>query len=178
MKTKILVAEIPFGESVESVLDSILRDTIVDTPRGFSSRVTRTAFTPNRQSRVDHRPLNDALVDEFSVSREVRFGQPLPAWGVAGKPADNNKVFGAGFHIDEPRIENYAFGDEWKFESDKEAFDRFVDAGEDCVARGLARPDGVTEHRVQAIRKRIQDGPAFPHETGGNELIGESHIWR
>lgn len=169
MKTKILVAEIPFGESVESVLDSILRDTIVDAPRGFSSRTTRTTFTPNRQSRVKHCTFGNAFDEDFSVSREVRFDEPLPAWGVAGQPKeDKNKIFGAGFEVDEPRAEDYRL--RWQFEDDHAAFDRFVEAGLDCEARGLTKKSNAPIHKVNAIRKRIQDGPVF-----NVDLIGETH---
>lgn len=170
MKAKILVAEVPFAASLIDVLGDILRDEAVCEEHDCS------CFAP--KSRVERKPIFEApRFSEPTTTCGCRH-TPINGWGIAGKPADENKVFGACFKIDEPSIESYAFGDEWKFESDKEAFDRFVDAGEDCVARGLARPEGVTEHRVQAIRKRIQDGPAFPHETGGRELIGESHIWR
>lgn len=173
MKAKILVAEVPFAASLIDVLNDVLNDEAVCEARkcrDFNSRPTFTSTT--RVSRFEA-PSFSAPTTTCSCRTA-----PRPEWGIAGEPADEDKVFGACYKIDEPRIESYAFGDEWKFESDKEAFDRFVDAGEDCVARGLVRPEGVTEHRVQAIRKRIQDGPAFPHETGGRELIGESHIWR
>lgn len=49
--------------------------------------------------------------------------------------------FGAGFEIDEPRLEDYA--DRKKFEDDLAAYNRFVEAGEDCVRRGLEKPEWV-----------------------------------
>jgi hypothetical protein len=96
--------------------------------------------------------------------------QPLPEWGIAGEPADENKVFGAGFEIDEPRARDY--DERWKFESDHAAFDRFVTAGEDCVARGLAKKNDAPITKVNAVRKRIEDGPVM-----GVDLIGETDWW-
>lgn len=49
--------------------------------------------------------------------------------------------FGAGFEIDEPRLEDYT--DRKKFEDDLAAYNRFVEAGEDCVRRGLEKPEWV-----------------------------------
>lgn len=49
--------------------------------------------------------------------------------------------FGAGFEIDEPRLEDYT--DRKKFEDDLAACNRFVEAGEDCVRRGLEKPEWV-----------------------------------
>lgn len=49
--------------------------------------------------------------------------------------------FGAGFEIDEPRPQDYT--DKKKFEDDLAAYDRFVEAGEDCVRRGLEKPEWV-----------------------------------
>lgn len=49
--------------------------------------------------------------------------------------------FGAGFEIDEPRLEDYT--DKKKFEDDLAAYNRFVEAGEDCVRRGLEKPEWV-----------------------------------
>lgn len=153
MKAKILVAEVPFAASIIDVLNDVLNDEAVCEARkcrDFNSRPTFTSTTT-----CGCRPT------------------PRPEWGIAGKPADENKVFGACYEIDEPSIESYAFGDEWKFESDKEAFDRFVDAGEDCIARGMGKKSNAPKHKVNAIRKRIEDGPVF-----GLDLVGESHIWR
>ena len=168
MKAKILVAEVPFAASLIDVLDDILRDEAVCEARkcrDFNSRPTFTS-TP-RVSRFEA-PSFSAPTTTCSCRTA-----PRPEWGIAGKPADEDKVFGACFEIDEPSIESYAFGDEWKFESDKEAFDRFVDAGEDCIARGMGKKSNAPKHKVNAIRKRIEDGPVF-----GLDLVGESHIWR
>ena len=164
MKAKILVVNLPFGDSVVDALNDIIddiEDARVEKHHDWCG--CEEEFIPREPTRKPW---------DCSCTR------PLQPWGIAGKPADKNLRFGAGFNINEPTIDSYAIGDEWKFESDKESFDRFVEAGNDCVARGLAAPEGVTLHKCNAIRKRIQDGPAFPHEVGYNELIGESHIWR
>ena len=91
-------------------------------------------------------------------------------WGVKGKKADENLRFGAEFAVDEPRCEDYDC--RWEFEDDHEAFDRFVEAGEDCVERGLARPEGVVAHRCNAIKKPIGCPPPM-----NKEFIGETHWW-
>jgi len=99
---------------------------------------------------------------------------PIPQWGVCGEEADDDLRFGAEFAVDEPRCEDY--DKRWQFESDHEAFDRFVEAGEDCVARGLARPEGVTAHRCNAVRKKLNEAPPMRDELP-SELIGETHWW-
>ena len=81
---------------------------------------------------------------------------------------DKNKRFGAGFEIDEPRAEDYAH--RWMFESDHAAYDRFVDAGEDCVARGMKKKSDAPIHKVKAFRRNLEDGPVF-----GVDLVGETH---
>lgn len=103
-----------------------------------------------------------------TMDRPCRNERPLPEWGIAGKPANEALRFGAGFEIDEPRAEDY--DKRWQFESDHAAFDRFVDAGEDCVARGMEKKSDAPIHKVNAIRNRIEDGPVF-----GVNLIGETH---
>ena len=97
---------------------------------------------------------------------------PLPRWDVCenGNQEDQFKRFGAGFEIDEPRWEDY--DDREEFEDDHAAYDRFVDAGEDCVARGLEKPEGVEIQKVNAIRKRIDEVPPM-----NIELIGETNWW-
>lgn len=102
-------------------------------------------------------------------------GGPAPEWGIGGTPACENKRFGAEFKITEPRCEDY--DERWMFEDDHKAFDKFVEAGEDCIARGLATPEGVTTHRCGAIRKPVNCPPPMRNEVPGGELIGETHWW-
>ena len=161
MKAKILVAEVPFAASIIDVLNDVLNDEAVCEARkcrDFNSRPTFTSTT--RVSRF-----------EAPTTTCGCRPAPLPEWGIAGESADENKIFGADFEIDEPRIESYAH--RWQFESDHEAFDKFVSAGEDCIARGMGKKSNAPKHKVNAIRKRIEDGPVF-----GLDLVGESHIWR
>lgn len=95
---------------------------------------------------------------------------PIPQWGIGGKPADENLRFGAEFAIDEPRRSDYDNRED--FEYDHQLYDEFVSAGEDCVERGLARPEGVTAHRCNAIRKKLNEAPPM-----GINLIGETDWW-
>lgn len=97
-------------------------------------------------------------------------GAPLPPWGIGGKPADENLRFGAGFEIDEPRRQDYE--SRWEFEDDHRAFDRFVDAGEDCVARGLEKKSSAPITKCKAIRKQPWEAP--PMDV---DLIGETDWW-
>lgn len=122
---------------------------------------------------VDTEPCEEFVWERFSeptttFDKCCSKKQPLPEWGIAGRPANEALRFGAGFEIDEPRAEDY--DKRWQFESDHAAFDRFVDAGEDCVARGMEKKSDAPIHKVKAIRKRIEDGPVF-----GVDLIGETH---
>ena len=95
---------------------------------------------------------------------------PIPQWGVTGKKADENLRFGAEFAIDEPRRSDYDNRED--FEYDHQLFDEFVSAGEDCVERGLARPEGVTAHRCNAVRKKLNEAPPM-----NLDLIGETDWW-
>jgi len=100
---------------------------------------------------------------------------PIPQWGIGGEPADEDLKFGAEFAIDEPRRSDYDNRED--FEYDHMLYDEFVEAGEDCVARGLARPEGVTAHRCNAIRKQLHEAPPMRDEIPGGELIGETDWW-
>ena len=95
---------------------------------------------------------------------------PIPQWGISGEPADENLRFGAEFVIDEPRRSDYDNRED--FEYDHQLFDEFVSAGEDCVERGLARPEGVTAHRCNAVRKKLNEAPPM-----NLDLIGETDWW-
>lgn len=97
-------------------------------------------------------------------------GAPLPQWGITGRKADEDLRFGAGFEIDEPRCEDY--DKRWQFESDHKAYDRFVEAGEDCVARGLERKGTGPVTKCKAFRKRLGEAPPM-----NVDLIGETHWW-
>lgn len=115
---------------------------------------------------------NDFTPRRFKLNKPCGNVQP---WGVGGKKADENLRFGyQAPPIDEPRCEDYDC--RWEFEDDHEAYDRLVDAAEDCVARGMARPEGVIEHKCNAIRKPIGCPPPMRDELP-SELIGESHWW-
>ena len=93
---------------------------------------------------------------------------PAPRWGVCEcEPReDKNKVFGINVRVDEPRAEDYA--SRWAFERDHAKFDRLVDAAEACTWANKSNTAPL--HKVNAIRKRIQDGPVF-----GRNLCGETH---
>ena len=95
---------------------------------------------------------------------------PIQQWGITGKKADENLRFGAEFAIDEPRRSDYDNRED--FEYDHQLFDEFVSAGEDCVERGLARPEGVTAHRCNAVRKKLNEAPPM-----NLDLIGETDWW-
>jgi hypothetical protein len=110
--------------------------------------------------------------EEDLTPKRLRVNEPcngIQPWGIGGTPADENLRFGyQAPPIDEPRCEDYDC--RWEFEDDHEAYDKLVDAAEDCVARGLARPDGVIEHKCNAVRKRLNEVPPM-----NLPLIGETH---
>ena len=101
---------------------------------------------------------------------------PIPQWGIAGKPADENLRFGyQGPCIDEPRRSDY--DDREDFEYDHQLFDEYVSAAEDCIARGLEKKSDAPIHRCEAIRKRLNEAPPMRDEILGGELIGETDWW-
>ena len=93
---------------------------------------------------------------------------PAPRWGVCEcEPReDKNKVFGINVRVDEPKRSWY--NSQWAFERDHAKFDRLVDAAEACTWANKSNTAPL--HKVNAIRKRIQDGPVF-----GRNLCGETH---
>jgi hypothetical protein len=94
----------------------------------------------------------------------------IQPWGVGGRKADENLRFGYGLEVDEPRCEDYDC--RWQFESDHAAFDRFIEAGEDCVARGLEKKSNAPITKCNAVRKRLNEAPPM-----NLDIIGETHWW-
>ena len=152
METKIFVIGIPttFGDVAEKIGEALAE-----------------VFEPKKKA-APKRVERPAPVRREPCGCHAGPRVPNPEWEVCGTPANENLRFGAGFEIDEPRCEDYT--SRWKFESDHAAFDRFVDAGEDCIKRGLARPEGVSTTRCNAIRQRVDQKP--PRDI---DLIGETH---
>lgn len=105
---------------------------------------------------------NDNIEDDAKTKNKV--DMPIP------NMPNPNLRFGAGFEIDEPRREDYL--SRYDFESDHAAFDRFVDAGEECVARGLEKKSDAPITKCNAIRTRVGELPPM-----GVDLIGETHWW-
>lgn len=63
--------------------------------------------------------------------------------------------FGAGFEIDEPRPEDYT--DSKTFEDDYAAYERFVEAGEDCVRRDLEKPEWADSVKIDDVDDDVYD---------------------
>ena len=112
-------------------------------------------------------PPRDAFGRFVGIGRPV-CPPPAPRWGVCEcEPReDKNKVFGINVRVDEPRVEDYT--SRWAFERDHAKFDRLVDAAEACTWSNKSNTAPL--HKVNAIRKRIEDGPVF-----GRDLVGETH---
>jgi hypothetical protein len=162
MEAKIFVIGIPtFGDVAEKIGEALAQ--VFEKPVApCCSKPVAPRWTPPTPCRPVPRPACGC-------------GAPAPEWGIAGTPACENKRFGAEFKITEPRCEDY--DKRWQFESDHAAFDKFVEAGEDCIARGLATPEDVITHRCGAIRKPVSCPPPMRNEVPGGELIGETHWW-
>jgi hypothetical protein len=160
METKIFVIGVPtFSDVAEKIGEAIAQ--VFEKPEPC-----RKQWTP--------RPAPRPVCKPCAPQRPAC--APAPGeWGIAGTPACDNKRFGAEFKITEPRREDY--DKRWQFESDHAAFDDFVTAGEECIARGLATPEGVITHRCDAIRKPVSCPPPMRDEVPGGELIGETHWW-
>ena len=111
-------------------------------------------------------PPRDAFGRFVGIGRPV-CPPPAPRWGVCEcEPReDKNKVFGINVRVDEPKRSDYA--SRWEFERDHAKFDRLVDAAEACTWPNKSNTAPL--HKVNAIRKRIQDGPVF-----GRNLVGET----
>ena len=168
METKIFVIGLPMfddvaekiGEAFESVFDG----------KPWPKKVKKTAPCAAQPRDRFGRFTSNANARNERCNCHVGPAVPNPEWKVCGKPADENLRFGAEFAIDEPMAKNYS--NRADFEYDHQLFDEFVSAGEDCVKRGLARPDGVKVTRCNAIRQRLDQKP--PRDV---ELIGETDWW-
>ena len=153
MEAKIFVIAFPTMETVAEKIGSLLEET-------FKPKRTKCCDSPKMVNK-------DLTPPKFRVNKPCGNVQP---WGVCGTPADENLRFGAEFAVDEPRCENY--DKRWQFESDHAAFDRFVEAGEDCVARGLEKKSNAPITKCNAVRKRLNEAPPM-----NLDLIGETHWW-
>ena len=111
-------------------------------------------------------PPRDAFGRFVGIGRPV-CPPPAPRWGVCEcEPReDKNKVFGINVRVDEPKRSDYS--SRLAFERDHAKFDRLVDAAEACTWSNKSNTAPL--HRVNAIRRRIQDGPVF-----GRNLCGET----
>ena len=92
---------------------------------------------------------------------------PAPRWGVCEcEPReDKNKVFGLSVRVDEPRREQFC--STARFLDARRKWDNLVDAVE--AVDWPNKSNTAPLHKVNCIRKRIEDGPVF-----NRSLIGES----
>jgi hypothetical protein len=158
METKIFVIGIPtFGDVAERIGEALAN--VFEKPE---PRCSKPAWTP--------RPVAPCKPQWTPRPNPCGCGAPAPEWGIAGTPACENKRFGAGFEIDEPRCEDYTH--RWQFESDHAAYDKFVEAGEDCIARGMGKKSDAPITKCQAVRQPVSCPPPM-----NKELIGETHWW-
>ena len=74
------------------------------------------------------------------------------------EPRYSDERFGAGFEIDEPRPEDYK--DKKEYEDDLEAYTRFVEAGEECVRRGLEKPEWANSFKLNDGIDNTDDEPS------------------
>ena len=161
METKIFVIGIPtFGNVAEKIGEALSQ--VFEKPEPCRCKPAAPRWTPPAPCR----PV---------APQRPACGAPAPEWGIAGTPACENKRFGYGLEVDEPRCEDYAH--RWQFESDHAAFDKFVEAGEDCIARGLAKKSDAPITKCEAIRQPVNCPPPMRDEVPGGELIGETHWW-
>ena len=155
---KVMILEIPSFDSLIENLEGLV-ETVKDKSTSTVEKVRSKFGACDCEDDWDDEPINN---------KWICTGHPQPI-GIGGKPADENLRFGAAFAIDEPRHQDYDDDDE--FLEAREAFDDFVDAGERCVDLGLERPEGVKEHRCNAIRRPIGCPPPM-----GVDLLGESQF--
>lgn len=161
METKIFVIGVPtFGNVVEKISEALKEAFEKPEPR-----CSKPAWTPRPAPKPQWTPRPNPC----------GCGGPAPEWGIAGTPACENKRFGAAFEIDEPRCEDY--DKRWQFESDHAAYDKFVEAGEDCIARGMGKKGNAPITKCQAVRQPLNCPPPMRDEIPGGELIGETHWW-
>jgi hypothetical protein len=93
---------------------------------------------------------------------------PAPRWGVCEcEPReDRNKVFGLSVRVDEPRREQFCSNA--RFLDARRKWDNLVDAVE--AVDWQNKSNTAPLHKVNCIRRRIEDGPVF-----NRQLIGETH---
>ena len=161
METKIFVIGIPsFGDVAEKIGEAISQ--VFDEPKQRCRCAERKTFT---------RP------QAFKPTRPCGCGSVAPQneWGIGGKPADENKRFGYGLEVDEPKVSE--FWNRNKFLEARRAFDNFVDAGEKCRELGLEKKSNAPITKCQAIRQPVNCPPPMRNEVPGGNLIGESDFW-
>ena len=163
MEAKIFVIAFPTMGTITEKIHSVLED-------AFCKKCDETPKKCTRE-------IEDLTPPRFRVKDACGCPQCAPAWGIGGTPANENLRFGyKGPEIDEPRRENY--DDRWEFEDDHAAYDRYVDAAEDCIERGLERTSSAPIHRCNAIRKPVGCPPPMWYEIPDNkQLIGETDWW-
>lgn len=163
MEAKIFVIAFPTMETVAEKISSILDETLFSKPKTKKCEHKREACKPKCCER-------DFTPPRFK-NHSFMPPAPIPQWGVCGTPANDNLRFGyQGPCIDEPRRSDYDC--RWKFEDDHKAFDNYVTAAEDCVARGLEKKSNAPIHKCEAIRQPIGCPPPM-----NKELIGETDWW-
>jgi len=164
-KINVFIVALPTFDSVVDKIKDAIEDAFEE-PKKFIAKqkgCSRKFETPKRCCCEDLTP------PKFK-NHSFMPPAPIPQWGICGEPANEDLRFGAEFAIDEPRRSDYDNRED--FEYDHQLYDEFVEAGEDCVARGLARPDGVTAHRCNAVRKKLNEAPPM-----NLDLIGETDWW-
>ena len=119
-----------------------------------------------------HDEWKNILCDEFGHFESGRVGRPVcpppaPRWGVCEcEPReDENKVFGVNIRVDEPTPD--MFCTRARFLDARRKWDNLVDAVE--AVDWENKSNTAPLHKVNCIRKRIEEGPVF-----GLNLIGES----
>lgn len=166
MDTKIFVIEVPTFGSILDKIGDLVGDVLPKVKENVSGCGARCPYAEDIEDEIDEDDFED---DDFNSSLGA-VPTPQAPWGIAGKPQDPNIRFGAGFEIDEPRSSDYDH--HWQFEDDHAAFDRFVDAGTECVERGLEKKSNAPIHKCNAIRQKVEDVPPM-----GVDLIGETDWW-
>lgn len=148
---------------------TIAEDVVKRLEKAFSPPVTKPCCFDDDDD--DFEEEEEFTVPKFNKRCE---GMAKP-WGIGGKKSDENLRFGYGLQVDEPRVQDY--DSRFEFESDHRAYDRFVEAGEDCVARGMEKKGNQPIHKCNAIRKPLGCPPPMRDEIPGGELIGETQWW-